>query len=659
MFAKRSAIQNKFQLAVRTVNAQRYKIRAAIGPELANFLQESANEVCAAPKGKFMTIARHWTPSSQDLMQLRDVALGLLPADLVVKNSRLFCMHTGEIRDVNIALKRGFIAAVAPAEHHFSAEKVVDGQNKYLLPTFIDTHIHIEYSLVSPGEFARCVVPHGTGCVLADPNCVGNVLGGKGMAWAGETNTPLKILQQVSHRIPRAPALELGGAEVTAAEQFDMLEKTNAVSVGESVPFGFDERAADFQSLALGLGKRITGHSARVSHEALWAYAATGVSDDHNAFEVDEILDRLRLGQMITVMSGSMNDNVAPTFADIEVIENSFSQFSFCADDKHVGDLDREGHIDHHIRKAILEGIPILEAYRMATLYAARFYRFDHVLGSISPSKRADFVLINDLENVEIASVWLDGRPVYDADISSSVAFHNSDPIPDWLYGTFNLSESLSKETFRVEASASEGEVAVVAAMEMYDGYFKRAFEAELPVVDGNVLCDPLNDVAKISVIDRHHGSDTSATGFVRGFGLERGALAASTNCENQNLVVIGACEEDMLIAARALQECGGGYVCVDDGEVSALLPLPLAGIMSDQPWEQVVKGVDRVNLAARAMGSKIPAPFMILAFVGLAGVPDYGLTERGLIDSLTQSFIPVVQCCRCPTHVHNHSVTL
>ena len=581
--------KTKFQLAVSTVNAQPYKIRAAIGPELAHFLRESANEVYAAPKGEFMTIAQHWTPSSQDLMQLRDVALGLLPADLVVKNSRLFCMHTGEIRHVNIALKRGFIAAVAPAEHHFSAEKVVDGQNKYLLPTFIDTHIHIEYSLVSPGEFARCVVPHGTGCVLADPNCVGNVLGGKGMAWAGETNTPLKILQQVSHRIPRAPALELGGAEVTAAEQFDMLEKTNAVSVGESVPFGFDERAADFQSLALGLGKRITGHSARVSHEALWAYAATGVSDDHNAFEVDEILDRLRLGQMITVMSGSMN----------------------------------------------------------------------HVLGSISPSKRADFVLINDLENVEIASVWLDGRPVYDADISSSVAFHNSDPIPDWLYGTFNLSESLSKETFRVEASASEGEVAVVAAMEMYDGYFKRAFEAELPVVDGNVLCDPLNDVAKISVIDRHHGSDTSATGFVRGFGLERGALAASTNCENQNLVVIGACEEDMLIAAQALQKCGGGYVCVDDGEVSALLPLPLAGIMSDQPWEQVVKGVDRVNFAAQAIGSKISAPFMILAFVGLAGVPDYGLTERGLIDSLTQSFIPVVQCCRCPTHVHNHSVTL
>ena len=303
----------------------------------------------------------------------------------------------------------------------------MDGQNKYLLPTFIDTHIHIEYSLVSPGEFARCVVPHGTGCVLADPNCVGNVLGGKGMAWVGETNTPLKILQQVSHRIPRAPALELGGAEVTAAEQFDMLEKTNAVSVGESVPFGFDERAADFQSLALGLGKRITGHSARVSHQALWAYAATGVSDDHNAFEVDEILDRLRLGQMITVMSGSMNDNVAPTFADIEVIENSFSQFSFCADDKHVGDLERGTSIITFVRLS-------LKAYLFWKLTVwRRSMRRDSIDSTTCsvpyPLQRADFVLINDLEKVEIASVWLDGRPVYDADISSSVAFHNSDPI--------------------------------------------------------------------------------------------------------------------------------------------------------------------------------------------------------------------------------------
>lgn len=606
-----------------------------------------------------MSIAQHWTPSAQQLLQLRDVALGNTLADVVIKNGRLFCMHTGEVRHVNIALKGEFIAAIAPLEHHFGAVETVDAHGKYVVPTFIDTHIHIEYSLVTPGEFARCVVPHGTGCVLADPNCVGNVLGGKGMTWAGETQTPLKILQQVSHRIPRAPALELGGAEVSAEEQFDMLSKANAVSVGESVPFGFDQRAADFQALALGLGKRITGHSARVSDEALWAYAATGVSDDHNAFEVEEILDRLRLGQMITVMSGSMNDNIAPTFADIGVIENSFAQFSFCADDKHVADLDNEGHIDHHVRKAIREGIPVLEAYRMASLYAARFYRFDHVLGSISPAKRADFMFVDDLEQVAISSVWIDGRSVFNAEVGPSVSFQNSDPIPDWLYGTFNLSESLSVDTFRVVAEAAEGEVAVVAAMEMYDGYFKRAFEAELPVAGGNVQCDPKNDIAKISVIDRHHGSDTSATGFVRGFGLERGALAASTNCENQNLVVVGANEKDMLVAAQALQQCGGGYVCVDNGEVTALLPLPLAGIMSDEPWEQVVAGVDLVNVAAVALGTKMPAPFMILAFVGLAGVPDYGLTEKGLIDSLTQSFIPVVQCCRCPAHVHEHSLTI
>ncbi len=600
-------------------------------------------------------VGAHLTPSSGELTRLRRVALGREDADLVIENVRVLCLATREILDRQVVVSGAFIAAVAPSAHHFGARERFDGGGAYLAPGFIDTHIHIEYSMLTPGEFARCVVPLGTTCVLADPNCVGNVLGAPAMRWAGMTGTPLKILQQVSHRIPRAPALELGGAVVEEADQIAMLCEPTAVGVGESVPFGFDERAARFQAQALAMGKRNTGHSARVANEELWAYAATGVGDDHNAFEVDEVLDRLRLGMMITVMSGSMNDNVPFTFADVERLTGAFDGFSFCADDKHVGDLARGGHIDHHVRSSIALGVPVLEAYRMASFNAARFYHLDHVLGSIAPTRRADLLLIEDLEAARPTAVWVDGQRVAETEDGACVAmFRNSDEVPDWLRDSMRLSPSFSADTFRVPAEAAADEVALVRAMEMYDGYFKRAFEAELTVIDGSVCADPAQDVAKVAVVDRHHATETAACGFVRGFGLRRGALAATTNCENQNLVVVGTNDADMALAGRALAACGGGYVAVADGEVLECLELPLAGIMADAPWEQVMKDADAVNAAAASLGCPMEAPFMILAFVGLAGVPDLGLTERGLIDAYTQQFVPVVQCCRCPQHVHD-----
>ena len=187
----------------------------------------------------------------------------------------------------------------------------------------------------------------------------------------------------------------------------------------------------------------------------------------------------------------------------------------------------------------------------------------------------------------------------------------------------------------------------------MYDGYFKRAFEAELPVVDGNVVADPTIDVAKITVVDRHHATDARASGFVRGFGLTRGALGITSNCENQNLVVVGTSDAEMAHAARALRDLGGGYVAVADGQVLAAVPLPYGGIMSDEPWEAVRDRSVLANAAAAELGCTVASPYMILAFVGLAGVPDYGLTELGLIDTMTQEFVPVLVCCRCPQHVH------
>ncbi|MES2603593.1 MAG: adenine deaminase C-terminal domain-containing protein, partial [Pseudomonadota bacterium] len=433
-------------------------------------------------------------------------------------------------------------------------------------------------------------------------------------------------------------------------EQLERLAASHAATVGESNPFGLDERASRMFAQSLATGRRNTGHTARVKNELLWAYAASGISDDHNAFNTEEVLERVRLGMMITVMSGSMNDNVPMVFADVDAVRGGFPFFSFCADDRHVDDLHRVGHIDHHVRQAIKQGVPVLDAYRMASLNAAMYYRLDHLIGSITPCRIADLLVLDNLEDAKPSQVYLNGKL---AAQDGKSLFPNDDPIPAWMYGTVKLPLDFSADAFYVEATTGPGEVAVVRAMEMYDGYFKRAFEAELPIINGNVTPDPAQDVAKIAIVDRHHGTDTRSCGFVRGFGLRTGAIAATTNCENQNLVIVGTSEADMAAAANALRELGGGYVAIKDGKVMASLPLPVAGIMSDLPWETVLQQSDIVDAAAHALGSTLNSPFMILAFVGLAGVPDYGLTEKGLIDSRTMQFIPVLVCCRCPQHMH------
>eukprot|EP00903_Cladosiphon_okamuranus_P004415 g4413.t1 len=593
-------------------------------------------------------LGAHLAATPEELSRLQSVAAGLVLPDMILRNANVLSLHSKEILLSDLLLAGRHIAAITPCGHVSEGLEEMDIGGRYLAPNFIDTHLHIEYSLLTPGEFARCVVPRGTSCVLADPNCIGNVLGAEAMDWAGQTETPLKIFQQISSRIPRSPTLELGGATVTEDEQLERLARSYAVSVGESTPFGFDERAARMYAQALASGRRNTGHTARVADELLWSYAASGISDDHNAFNTGEVLDRIRLGMMITVMSGSMNDNVPMVFADTQAVAGAYQHFSFCADDRHVDDLHRIGHIDHHVREAIKQGVPTLEAYRMASLNAAAYYRLDHLIGSITPLRIADFMVLSDLEQVEPDWVFMDGKMVAEQGCSQ---FENTDDIPESLYGTVRLPEHFSADAFRVaveESMQSNGEtIATVRAMEMYDGYFKRAFEAELQILEGNVLADPNQDVAKISVVDRHHQTDTRACGFVRGFQLKRGALASTTNCENQNMVVIGTNDEDMAAAANHLRKIGGGYVAVAEGKTLAALPLPVAGIMSDRPWEEVLEASDQVNAAAHSLGCQMPSPFMIMAFVGLAGVPDYGLTEKGLIDAPTQEFIPVVVCCR------------
>jgi adenine deaminase len=593
-------------------------------------------------------------PSVAELMHLREVAAGRAEPDLIIRGGKVLALHTGEIIERDVVIAGRHIAAVTPPGR-FAAKKIIDAKGQYVAPNFIDVHLHIEYTMLTPGELARLTVPRGTTTVLADGNCIANVLGAEGLDIVGQTATPLRIFRQVSHRVPRTPALELGGARVADAEIEARVQWSNAATLGESNPFDLDEWSARKQVAAIRSGKRITGHTARLRDEPLWSYLAGGVSDDHNATTTEEVLERVRLGAAITVMAGSMNDNTASVFADVPALGDGVYHMCFCADDKHVEDLHDQGHIDHHVREAIRAGVAPILAWRMATLTAALYYRLDHLIGSITPSRLADIQLVPDLADARPSLVLVGGAAVAE---NGKPLFANTDAMPAVTRNTIHLHPDLSAESFVVKAP---GPKAWVQAMEMYDGYFKRAFHAELTVVDGAVRCDTERDVLKVAIVDRHHASKTIGIGFVRGFQLKKGALAATTNCENQNLVMVGVTDRDLADAARAIKQIGGGYVSVADGKVLATVPLPIAGIMSDQPWETVREQSINAKKAAASLGCAIHSPFMIMAFIGLAGIPDLGLTEKGLIDTASQSFTDLVLgmragmvCCRCPDHMHN-----
>jgi len=599
------------------------------------------------------SIGASLTPTAEQIIRLRRVASGAERGDTIIRGGKILALHTGEIIDGDVVIAGPHIAAVTPPGR-YEATKVIDAAGRYVAPTFIDTHIHIEYTKLMPGELARLSIPRGTTTLLADANCIANVLGAKGFDIVGKTRTPLRIFRQVTPRVPGRPALERGGATVDNDEIVARVQRPEAVTLGESSPFDMDPWTARKQAAALAAGKRLTGHTARLRREQLWQYLAGGISDDHNAATTEEVVERLRLGALLTVMAGSMNDNCGGVFRDLDALGDGLFHMAFCVDDKLAEDIAREGHIDHLVRQAIAAGVEPILAWRMATLTPAAYYRLDHIIGSVTPSRLADLQIVTDLRTVRTDLVMMSGKVVAE---SGRPLFNNTDPIPRSTRNTIRLHSRLDSEAFAVKA---KGRTAWVQGMEMYDGYFKRAFHAQLPVVGAKVQCDVKRDVLKIAIVDRHHASKLIGIGFVRGFGLTKGAIAASTNCTNQNLVIVGVTDKDMADAAQACRRIGGGYVVVNDGRLVASVPLPIAGIMSDQPWEVVCEQSEAANEATRAIGCKIHAPFLIMSFVGLAGVPDLGLTERGLIDTRAQSFIDVVLtkrahrvCCRCPSHGH------
>ena len=550
-------------------------------------------------------------------------ALGKEPADLLIRNARIVNVFTSEIHSGDVAVAGDRFLGFGSYE----AWQTVDADGMYLCPAFIEGHIHIESTLLSPVEFARVVAGRGTGTVVCDPHEIANVLGQEGIRYFLDCSRGLPV--DISIMLPScvpATHLETSGAELTGDDLTELLlsEPDRILGLGEmmNVPGVLGGDAEVWKKLRLFQHRVIDGHCPGVSGKALNAYILSGPSSDHESAELAEAREKLRKGMHLMIRQGSSEKNLIDLLPLIHA--GSASNISLVTDDRHADDLLHQGHLDYTVRLAISSGLDPLLAIRTVTLSTARYFGLKD-RGAIAPGYRADFLLLKDLESVAIHEVYLAGRRLDDTDFPAS----RTPPIQTSLH----LPE-LTEELLRLEDPRDRPD-RFVKAIEIVPGQIiTRAVAVQPPAEDGVLQADPQQDLAKLAVVERHRSSGRVGLGLVRGLGLASGALASSVAHDSHNCIVAGTNDRDMLLALRTLKEHGGGLAVVSDQLVLASVALPLAGLMSFEPIEGVVAGLHRLRQAATDLGcpEKLNV-FMVLSFLALPVIPELRLTDLGLVD--------------------------
>lgn len=563
--------------------------------------------------------------------RLFGAAKGDEPADLLLRGARIVDVILGEIRQGDLAVAGGYIVGFGARK----AEEIIDLKGKYLVPGLIDAHVHIESSQLSPAEFARAVLPHGTTCVIADPHEIANVLGLRGIRYMlrATESLPLRVFFMAPSCVPSSP-LENAGATLSAEEIKEVLSWDRVLGLGEVMNFpGVLSRDPEvWAKLEAAHGKPIDGHAPGLSGYELWAYRLAGPRTEHECTLLREAREKLRAGMHILIREGTTARNLS---ALIPLLSAHTAPFvHFCTDDRHPETLHTEGHMDDVLRKAIAGGTDPLVAIAAATIHAARAYGLVD-LGALAPGFRADFLVVSDLEQFEVERVYVGGELV--AEGGRCLAECPDIPAGD-VRGTVDVDTGAL--SFRIPAEGKKARViGVVPGQVVTEGLILEPKE-----VGGEVVADPERDILKLAVVERHRGTGNVGLGLVRGFGLKRGALGSTVAHDSHNIVVVGTNDGDMRLAVARLVELGGGQVVIADGKVLAELPLPLGGLMSDLPLEEVVRRSGGLKKASRSLGCVLPDPFMQLSFLALPVIPKLKLTDLGLVDverfELTSLFV-------------------
>jgi adenine deaminase len=564
------------------------------------------------------------------LSPLVAVARGDAPPDLVIEGAQVLSVFTREWLELDVAVAGGRIAGLGD----YAGGERVDGRGKYLVPGFIDAHVHIESSKLTPAEFARAVVPHGTTAVVTDPHEVANVLGRAGVEWMLEAseNLPLDVFVMAPSCVP-ASAFESPNGPLEPADMEAILRHPRALGVAEMMNFpGVIAGDADVLARLQASGaSHADGHAPGVTGRALNAYVAAGIRSDHEATTFAEALEKRRRGMWVLIREASNARNLRDLLPLVK--RYGPEHCAFCTDDREPDLLFREGHIDQMCRIAVAEGIAPVDVLLMATLHPARAHRLlDR--GAIAPGLLADMVLLDDLADFHAARVYKSGVLV--AAAGEAEPFRRP-PIPDLMRKTMR-SAPLAGNAFAIRSEGGR-----VRVMEIVPGQLiTHAREEEPTLRDGHVIADPERDVAKIAVVERHHATGRIGKGLVRGFGLRAGAFASTVAHDAHNLVVVGVTDADMTVCAVRLQQIGGGIVVARDGAVRGELALPVAGLLSDEPVEDVVARLEALQVMLREQGVGDAAPFMTLSFLALSVIPALKITDRGLVDVERFELVPL-----------------
>ncbi len=556
------------------------------------------------------------------LHRLISVARGESPADLLLANARVVNTFNGGVDTGSVAVCGDRIAGVGD---YTQAKETIDLQGKYLAPGLINGHTHLESSMLDVGQYARAVVPHGTSVIVTDLYDIANVCGMDGISYVLECarHLPLDLFLMAPSCVP-ATHLETSGAALGPEDIKRILRFKECIGLGEvmnypGVIYGDEAMLSKIRSAR---GKIVDGHAPGVSGKDLNAYISAGIYSDHESITLTEAEEKLGRGMHVMIREGSTEKNLEALLP--LVTDKTYQRCLFVVDDRHSIDILHDGDIDAVVRKAIRLGLEPVRAIQLATINAAVYFRLDG-LGAVAPGYFANLIVLNDLHEFNVGEVYYRGKPVARG---GKALFPSYRPEGGKLTDTVNI-RPFGAEALRLKASGDSRPVIEVVPGQI----ITRKKMMKVSVKDGLAVPDTGRDILKAAVVERHRATGNIGIGLVTGFGLKNGALASSTAHDSHNIVAVGTNDEDIVAAVREIERLQGGQVVAAGGKVMASVATPIAGLLSSEPLETVVAGLERLEEAARKLGATLPAPFAALSFLALPVIPELRLTDLGLVD--------------------------